>query len=192
MLDTITSRITDQIVLSIPGISPEKAEQIDYGLYMAISDLLKVSAVIIASVFFKLTFQAILALLVFGLLRMSMGGIHAKTQLGCILTYFTIIFGSIELSELITFPFTNLIVFPAGIIAAYLYAPADLPCKPIHSRKRRLILKTCGIAQIVVLFSISFFLPTVYRNIIVLNTFIVISMITPFAYKLTGNKTSNS
>ena len=49
MLEDITKKITNEIVLNVPGISEEKAEQIDYGLYMAIADGLKLLAVLIAA-----------------------------------------------------------------------------------------------------------------------------------------------
>ena len=46
MLANITKKITDQIVLNVPGTSEEKAEQLNYGLYIAFTDILKLIAVL--------------------------------------------------------------------------------------------------------------------------------------------------
>jgi len=193
MLSKITEKIVKQIVLNIPQITPEKAEQIEYGLYMAFSDVLKVLLLVLLSIPFGLFGKVLVAILSFGMLRVFLGGIHSKSEIACIITYFIIVYGSVGLSLVInSFSYLNLIVFPVAIILAFMYAPADMPCKPIASRKHRKKLRICGLTELAIMFIITFTVPNVYSNIISINTLITAVMLTPLVYKLTGNKLSNA
>ncbi|QNU67232.1 accessory gene regulator B family protein [Ruminiclostridium herbifermentans] len=191
MLDLITKKITNQIVLNFPNITTEKAMEIDYGLYMAFSDILKALTIIIVSLPFGLFLEVLTAIFTFGLLRMFLGGIHSKTQLGCLSAYFFIIYGNCILSILVTYDFLNVVLLPVSIVIAFLYSPADLPSKPILSKKQYKKLKLFGMIELIILFTISFFVPKVYSNIICINSFVVTILITPAAYKLTKNTLSN-
>ncbi len=131
MLANITKKITDQIVLNVPGTTEEKAEQLNYGLYIAFTDILKLIAVLsVAFVLGQFKF-ALLAVVVFAVNKSYFGGVHAKTQLGCVITHFILIFSSIYLSQAINIRYFNVILFIVSGILVVLYAPADLVSKPI-------------------------------------------------------------
>ncbi|QNU65784.1 accessory gene regulator B family protein [Ruminiclostridium herbifermentans] len=188
MLSKIVKKLTEQIVLNVPGITEEKAEQIDYGLYTAFSDVLKLLAVLItAQILGKLDY-ALVAVIVFAVNKSYLGGVHAKTQLGCLITHFTIIFGSIYLSEIISIRHFNVILFLVAIVLAILYAPADLVTKPIITLKRKKELKIKGIIVLLIYFFTTFFTPSIYSNIISIITLISTFNVTPIMYKLTKNK----
>ena len=190
MLSTITAKITKQVTVTFPEITPEKAEQIDYGLYMAISDILKVSALLIVSLFLSLTSQVAVAIFTLGMLRVFLGGVHSKTQLGCVISYFAFIYGSVGLSNLIEAKFLNIPLFTTSFVLAYLYAPADLPCKPIVSKRHRHKLRVYGFVTLFVFLIISFFVSERYSAIISINTLFVCIMLTPIVYKITKNRLS--
>ncbi len=190
MLSRITEYITKQAVLVLPDITPEKAEKIEYGLYMGISDISKVIALLIVSIplnIFLLVFTAILSA---GLLRLFLGGIHSKTQIGCLISYFLSIYGSVYLSYIIPMKI-NIIIFIIVYTLTYLYAPADLPSKPIVSNNHKRKLRLYGFITLSLLFLSTILVSNLFANIITINALIVAIMITPLAYKVTGNTLSN-
>ncbi len=188
MLSKIVKKITDQIVLNVPGITEEKAEQIDYGLYTAFSDVLKLLAVLLVALILGKLEYALVAVIVFAINKSYLGGIHAKTQIGCLITHFTIIFSCVYLSEVINIRYFNVILFLVAIVLAVLYAPADLVSKPIITVKRKQELRIKGSIVLLICFIATFFVPSVYSNIISLITLISTINVTPIMYKLTKNK----
>ncbi len=190
MLESITKSITNEIVQSLPEYQ-DKAERIEYGLYMALSDTPKVLALILISLPLNLLMHVLVAIVTFGMLRVFLGGIHSKTQIQCIITYPIFIYGSIYLSIMFNIPHINLVGFTIAIMLAFIYAPADLPCKPVRSKYHRKKLRILGLTSLLILFAISFFVPSEFSNLICLNSLIVSLMLTPIVYKITGNTLSN-
>lgn len=188
MLSRITKKITDEILLTVPGITEEKAEQIDYGLYMAISDGFKLIAVLLTALFLGQIQYALVAVIVFSVNKSYLGGIHAKTQLGCLVTHFSFIFGTIYLSHFIKLSFLNIILFIISGFLVYLYAPADLASKPIITEKRWKELRIKGSIVFILFFLISIFVPREYSNVISIITLITTINLTPEVYKITKNR----
>jgi len=191
MFSKISQGVTNRIIKNFPDVTQEKAEQIEYGLYMFLADITKASIILIIAVLLGVFKYAIVIIALFGMLRACLGGIHSKTHLGCIATYVTIVFGDIYISQVLEIKFINFIVFPIALVLAYLYAPADLPCKPIKSKKQRKKLRIEGHILLIIYFTLSLFLPIVWKNIVSLITVIVIFMITPVAYRITNNRRSD-
>lgn len=188
MLSKITKKITNEIVVTVPNITEEKAEQIQYGLYLAISDGLKLIAVMLTAYFLGQLPLALTAGAVFALNKSFLGGIHAKTQLGCIITYFIFILGSIYSSKIIEISYFNIILFIVSGILVYLYAPADLASKPIITEKRWKELRVQGSIAVAVFFIITFFVPREYSNVISIVTLINSINMTPLLYTITKNR----
>ncbi len=188
MLSRITKKITDEILVTVPGISEEKAEEIDYGLYMAFSDGLKLIAVLLTAYIVGQFNYALVAVIVFSVNKSYFGGIHAKTQIGCVVTHFSFIFGTIYLSHFIKFGFLNVVLFVISGILVYLYAPADLTSKPILTEKRWKELRIKGSIVLILCFLISIFAPRVYSNVISIITLITTVNLTPVVYKITKNR----
>ncbi|EPR14111.1 accessory gene regulator ArgB-like protein [Ruminiclostridium papyrosolvens] len=188
MLEDITKKITSEIVLNVPGISEEKAEQIDYGLYMAFADGLKLLAVLIAALLLGQLKYAIVAVIVFSFNKSYLGGVHAKTQIGCVITHFSFIFGTVYLAQILNIKFLNIVLFTISGILTFLYAPADLVSKPIVTEKRKRELRIKGSILLAICFVITLIVPNIYSNIISVITLISTVNITPIVYKLTKNK----
>ncbi len=188
MLGNITKKITNEIVLNVPGISEEKAEQIDYGLYMAFADGLKLLAVLIAALLLGLLKYAIVAVIVFSLNKSYLGGVHAKTQIGCVITHFSFIFGTVYLAQILNIKFLNIVLFAISGILTFLYAPADLASKPIITEKRKRELRIKSSILLVTCFAFTLIVPNIYSNIISVITIITTVNITPIVYRLTKNK----
>ncbi|WP_024831453.1 accessory gene regulator ArgB-like protein [Ruminiclostridium josui] len=188
MLEEITKKITNEIVLNIPGISEEKAEQIDYGLYMAFADGLKLLAVLLTALFLGQLKYAVVAVIVFSLNKSYLGGVHAKTQIGCVITHFLFIFGTVYLAQILNIKFLNIVLFAISGILTFLYAPADLTSKPIVTEKRKKELRIKGSILLAICFVITLIVPDIYSNIISVITLISAVNITPIVYRLTKNK----
>lgn len=188
MLEEITKKITNEIVLNIPGISEEKPEQIDYGLYMAFADGLKLLAVLLTALFLGQLKYAVVAVIVFSLNKSYLGGVHAKTQIGCVITHFLFIFGTVYLAQILHIKFLNIVLFAISGILTFLYAPADLTSKPIVTEKRKKELRIKGSILLAICFVITLIVPDIYSNIISVITLISAVNITPIVYRLTKNK----
>ncbi len=188
MLEEITKKITNEIVLNIPGISEEKAEQIDYGLYMAFADGLKLLAVLLTALFLGQLKYAVVAVIVFSLNKSYLGGVHAKTQIGCVITHFLFIFCNVYLAQILNIKFLNIVLFAISGILTFLYAPADLTSKPIVTEKRKKELRIKGSILLAICFVITLIVPDIYSNIISVITLISAVNITPIVYRLTKNK----
>lgn len=188
MIAKFAKKITNQIVLNVPGTTEEKAEQINYGLYIAITDVLKLVAVLsVAFVLGQFKF-ALVAVAFFAINKSYYGGVHAKTQLGCVIAHFMLVFGSIYSSQIINIRYFNVVLFIASGILVVLYAPADLVSKPIITVKRKKELRIKGIILLVMCFIITFIVPVVYSNIISIITLISAINLTPIMYRITKNQ----
>lgn len=188
MLSKYVNKITNAITIYVPGISEEKAEQIEYGLYTFFSDGLKLLAVsLVALILGKLKYTLV-AVFVFAMYKSYLGGAHAKTQIGCIITYFILIFGSVYLSEIINIRYFNVIIFIVSAILVAKYAPADIVSKPIVTKKRKNELKIKGSILLTICLIITFIASNTYSNVISIITLISSINITPVVYEITKNK----
>lgn len=192
MFSKISNYVTDLIYETMPDIKPERREIIEYGIYMTVSEFVKIGLIIIIAAILHIVPYVFGVIAVFGILRVFLGGIHAKTHWGCILTHSIIVFGVVALSfiskvdRLYILPFTALFSY----IAAYRYAPADLPQKPVKSKKQRRYLRIGGAILLTGLFAASLYTSQVWSNIILFSCFIQAFFMTPLAYRFSKNKYS--
>ena len=190
MFSKISNYITDLIYDTLPDVQPERREIIEYGVYMTVSEIVKISLIIIVSIILHIFPYVFGVIAVFGVLRTFLGGTHAKSHWGCILTHSTIVFGVVALSfvsgidRLYILP----LVAPFSYFTAYKYAPADLPQKPVKSKRQRKQLRIGGAVLLMILFTASVFTPQIWSNIILFTCFIQALLMTPLAYKITKNK----
>jgi len=192
MFSKISNYMTDLIYDTLPNVDPERREIIEYGVYMSVSEIVKIGLIILISVILHILPYAFGVIAVFGVLRVFMGGIHAKTHLSCVITHSIVVFGVVGAAFIS--PIDNLYVLPSvaifSYIAAYKYAPADLPQKPIKSKKQRKQLRIGGAVLLTILFTASVFTPQLWSNIILFSCFIQALFMTPLAYKVSKNKYS--
>jgi accessory gene regulator B len=181
--------ITDQIYATVTGVEPEKREVIEYGAYMALSEISKIGLLIIISLFLNVFWYVFGIIMLFGLLRWNLGGVHAKTHWACLLSYFCIIYGTLGASFLLSNHrlVFDIIIIPFSFFVSYKYAPADMPVKPVSSKKQRKRLRITGFILLAVLFILAQFANLILFNIIMLTIAITAVLMTPPIYKLTNN-----
>lgn len=190
MFDKISNYMTDMIYSTLPNIAPERREIIEYGVYMTVSELVKISVIVMISILLGIVPYVIATVAIYGIQRTFLGGIHAKTHLGCILTHSAIVFGVVAASIYLGIDRLYLIltVVPISYVTAYLYAPADLPQKPVKSKRQRKQLRTGGFILLAALFAAAWFLPETWSRIILFTCFIQSLLMTPIAYRISKNK----
>ena len=190
MFDKISKYVADMIYSTLDGVDPEKREIIEYGVYMTVSEIVKISIILAVSLILGIVPYVAAAVAAYGVQRMMLGGIHAKSHLGCMITHSAIVFGVVAASLIsnIDRVCLLLVIAPFSYLTAYLYAPADLPQKPVKSRKQRMQLRIGGFILLTGLFAASYFLPAVWSNIILFSCFLQAVFMTPLAYRISKNK----
>jgi len=195
MIDMLSLKLTNIIKNNLGDITEEKAEEINYGLNIIIYEFIVYVVLIPIMIISGLFKYCITYITIYGILRIFTGGAHAKTRLGCFLTYSISLFGICYLSKFI--PAINLtftiIVFLAGIFVFYIYAPGDTIEKPILSKKQIKKMKFLSIMLLLYIFIITMiirhFNQTLY-NVIIFTIIEVVFFLTPIGYKLYGCKLS--
>lgn len=170
-----------------------KLEQVEYGIYMLISEIVKLAIILIISALLNIFVYSAVAIIIFGIHRGFIGGVHAKTHWGCFLSYSAIIFGTLLISLYLN---VNMLIlfftlYPVCMFIAYKYAPADIANKPIVSKRQRRYLRAGGFIFLTLVFISSLFVPQPYANILVFISLAECITMLPIVYSITGNKYGN-
>jgi accessory gene regulator B len=130
---------------------------------------------------------SVFVILIFGVLRNFLGGVHAKSHLGCFLSYFftvlLIISAGLETTENQAIVIM-LLALPAVVLSILKYAPADTEEKPIVSLRQRKQLKLMGLFTVLVLMIVSLIIDTPFGGFIVYTIIAQILLMHPVSYKL--------
>lgn len=190
MFSKISNYVTDLIYETMPDIKPERREIIEYGVYMSVSEFVKIGLIVIISAILHIVPYVAGVIAIYGVQRLFLGGIHAKTHWGCVLTHSASVFGVVALSFVLKIDRLYILPFVAlfSYISAYRYAPADLPQKPIKSKKQRRYLRIGGAILLTGLFTASLCVSQVWSNIILSSCFVQAFFMTPLAYRISKNK----
>lgn len=190
MFNKISNYVTNMIYETLPNVDPERREIIEYGVHMTLSEIVKIGLLIILAAILRIVPYVLGVIIVYGVQRTFLGGLHAKTHLGCIITHSCIVFGVIVLSlfSQIDRWYLLLVIAPFSYITAYKYAPADMPQKPVNSKKQRKQLRIGGFILLTILFTAAIFGDKLWSNIILFTCFIQAVLMTPLLYKITGSK----
>lgn len=193
MRDYLVGNSLNIIKKQNPDYSNEKIEILEYGLtglYIFISKSIVIFSI---AYFLGILKELIIFMIIYNLIRTVSFGMHATSSMACLIGSAISFLLATYLCKFFALPIGFKIVF--GIIAiiyVYLHSPADTEKRPIISPKRRLIYKVLStlISIIMVICSI------LIDNMFISNSFIIALliqcfMISPFAYKITGQKYDN-
>ncbi len=187
MLNKFTKYLTEFTISVYPEITSDKAEQIEYGLYMIISDGIKLLAISLISLILGIFNLSIIAVIVFSLCKTYFGGAHANTQIKCFMIHFIVIFSTVFVSQAISSKILLLFFLVSGFLF-YKFAPADTLAKPILTYKRWQELRIRGFVLLCIFFLVACIVPVCYANVITVIVFICALNITPVAYKISNSK----
>jgi|LSQX01.1.fsa_nt_gb accessory gene regulator B len=180
---------------NVNGMNDEKLEVIYYGLYLFLSDIIKISVILFVAFVQGLFMHVIITLSCLGILRTFAGGIHSKTWLGCFVANCLITFGTVYLAIFLSFIkpiLICLLVMPVCFAIIHIYAPSDHENKPVVSIRQRKRLKlTSNIILILEFIIASFLVGQPYSNIIIFTALATSLLMLPIAYKITDNHHGN-
>lgn len=191
MIDKICDKLIKRIRAKMPEVDDERAEVIKYGLELIIGEVPKFFITLgIAWILgvFKYTLITILIVLPY---RLSAGGLHLKTHLGCILGTNLFYVGSAFISKYIVFPslltrwifILGVLIFSSIMIA--LYAPADTENIPILQKKVRKNKKIKSYISILFMVILSIIVKdNVISNICIIGMLIQSINISKLAYSI--------
>ncbi len=193
MRDYIVSGSLNLIKRDNPDYSDEKLEILEYGLTGLYIFISKSIVIFTIAYFLGILKELIIFMLIYNLIRSVSFGMHATSSTACLIASAVSFLSATYLCKNFVLPIGFKIIFGIiSIIYVYLHSPADTEKRPIISPKRRLIYKSLStfIAFIMVICSI------VLDNVFISNSFTIALlmqcfMISPFAYKMTGQKYDN-
>lgn len=195
MIDKICQWLTQKIRKQMPEIDDEKAEVIFYGIQLIVGEVPKFFLMFGTGILMGLWWQTALAFFLLLPYKVTTGGFHLKTHLGCILCTNLIYCGNAYFSMIWNFPnevskyITILAIWIFGIIMISIYAPADTENVPILTKKERKVKKILSYIFLAIYMIVALLIPNrIISNIFIFGTFIQTLTITKIAYIITKNK----
>lgn len=170
-----------------------KLKEIKYGLeilYLTITKFIVISIITILLGIFK---EYVLLFFLYGILRISGFGLHAKTTKNC---YIISIITYILFPFLIKYmPYNDLGAIILSCISFFtilLFSPADTEKRPLINKKKRTILKLITLFSTIVYIILIFIIKSQYYKKILLFSLTLESLaINPISYKFLGLKYNN-
>lgn len=194
MIEKFCEFLTKKIRKSMPEITDERAEAINFGLQLVIGEVPKTFIMILIAYLLGILELSILAFLIVSPYRMFSGGFHLKTHIGCIIGTTLFYSGNVMLSKVVVFNSISKIIFILlvwvfSMWMVKLYAPADTENVPIISKKIRKTKKIMSYITLTLTLLVGAFITnSVISNICIFGSLIQTLSITRFMYKLTNNK----
>lgn len=166
----------------------EKIEELEYGISVAVQNLLKTLLLIVLIVYLKIFWYVAVFMAAYSLLRIFSFGIHVRSSIICTIWGLLNYIGGAFLAMNIRISiFISTIIFVLCFILLWLYAPAGTEARPIGTKQYgRLKLRT--LTMLTLLFTVSLILKilgeVIYYNIIVLSMAAQTINVLPITYKI--------
>ena len=112
-----THEISRKIIsknLTVEQYSSDEIILAEYGVEAILNNVLKYMLVLIIAVIFKRGIDGFAILIVFAMLRFCFGGIHCKSDIGCLLLMVLLFVGTIFCIEVITWDIENMWILVLG------------------------------------------------------------------------------
>lgn len=195
MIEKFCNYLTAKIRKSMPEVTDERAEVINYGLQLVVGEVPKVFIMLLIAYALGILKLSIIAFLIIMPYRTFAGGFHLKTHIGCIIGTTLFYCGNVILSQHIIieqFFIKAILVLAVWIFSMWmikLYAPADTENVPIISKKDRKYKKVMSYITMTFTLIVGLFIKnSVISNMLIFGVLIETLAITRFVYKLTKNK----
>lgn len=195
MIEKFCNYLTAKIRKSMPEVTDERAEVINYGLQLVVGEVPKVFIMLLIAYAIGILKLSIIAFLIIMPYRTFAGGFHLKTHIGCIIGTTLFYCGNVILSQHIIieqFFIKAILVLAVWIFSMCmikLYAPADTENVPIISKKDRKYKKVMSYITMTFTLIVGLFIKnSVISNMLIFGVLIETLAITRFVYKLTKNK----
>lgn len=195
MIDNICEYLMKKIEKQMPDINEDRKEIIMYGLELIIGEVSKLILLFLIAIILRIGWLVILAYISMLPYKITAGGFHLKTHIGCLIGTFIIYFGNVFLSKYIIIEPQYIRYTVTGIIWLFslfmisLYAPADTINLPILRSKERKVKKILSYIFMSISLIISLIINNpIISNILLFNVIIESFSISKIAYMLTKNE----
>lgn len=195
MIEKFCLVLTDKIRKSMPEITDERAEVINYGLQLVIGEIPKLFIMLLIAYALGIFQLYLIAFLIIIPYRTFSGGVHLKTHIGCIIGTSFFYCGNVLLSKAVSLePFfmkvlVAFLVWIFSMIMIKLYAPADTENVPILRKKDRVLKQIMSYITMTLTIGASFLVKDeVISNMLIFGVLFQTITITKFIYKITKNK----
>ena len=194
MVETICNKLTSRIRKEMPDINDERAEVINYGLQLIIGEIPKFFILLTLAYILGVLKESILLVIMMTPYRITSGGVHLHTHIGCIIATSVFYIGNAVLSKYLVLTraveyIITGIVWAFSMIMIKLYAPADTEEVPILRKKERMAKKILScIVMTASLIASLIIKNTVISNLLLFGILFQTITITRLIYKITGNK----
>ena len=188
--------IINNIMLNIKNnkdYTEQKLNEIRYGLEALYLTSTKIAVIYIIAVILNSYKELTLIFLLYGTLRLTGFGIHAKSSKECWISSLLIFVPIPYLLKFIFIPkYINIILSIIGTILLLIYSPADTEKRPLIHKTKRIIYKilTTTISTIYTILNI-ITKDNILSNIITFSILLEAIIVLPISYKLFGLKYNN-
>lgn len=188
--------IINNIMLNIKNnkdYTEQKLNEIKYGLEALYLTTTKITVIYIIAIILNSYKELTLIFLLYGTLRLTGFGIHAKSSKECWISSLLIFVPIPYLLKFIFIPkYINIILSIIGTILLLIYSPADTEKRPLIHKKKRITYKiiTTIIGTIYTILNIVIN-NNILSNIITFSILLEAIIVLPISYKLFGLKYNN-
>ncbi len=192
----ITKKLIDKLAAKLnQNLNKEGLElkKMKLGLEIVLINASKFLVVFIISAYLNLFKEALLMVVVFGSLRKSAFGIHAKSSLICTINTLGMFVGGAYISQNIKLNnYTVLGAFLIMNLLMYKYAPADTENHPLPGKKLRKQLKKQTVITGVLITFIALLVPSpLVKALMTLASSFAVINILPVTYKILNRRYRN-
>lgn len=161
-------------------------EKLYLGILSVVTNFIKILIICLISLAMDLLEETLIIMIIFGSLRLTAAGLHAKSSLTCTITSILAFIGGAYMSKQLVINTTDFII-TAGIIVIllYKYSPADTENRPILDKKRRKVLKNQTLVTSLLYLSSGLIInDSILMNLTIYAMMFEMISILPITYKL--------
>lgn len=192
MLDKISNKILQKIA---SNSTDEEKEVLLFGITRIVEDIPKTIGIIAIGLILGILKEMIVVTIIIAAYKSFVGGVHAKTNLGCFI--YSALFYLITIYSAKYLVFTDYskygiyaLIYIFAIYTIIVYVPADVPEIPKVNPKLRKTLKVKSLVSlnIIYLFCIIVIKDIAVTNLIIYSVFFISLMTTRTIYKIFKNE----
>ncbi|MBU3129926.1 accessory gene regulator B family protein [Clostridium tagluense] len=191
--EKFSMNLSNYIKKTLPNKTEEELEIIRYGTEVLFMNITKLPIILAVGYILGLFWYTLYTLIIFGILRRFVGGIHARKSITCLISTGFIILGAVYIS--LAYPVTiieKLFIFIVVLYVFFKYAPADTEEKPYLDKSVRQNLKIKSILTACVYFFLSIFIKNLFfSNVFLHILWIEAILICPITYKILNRRYNN-
>lgn len=173
-----------------PYIENKNINRVRLGLEVILINISKFVVIFSIAAAMGVFWESAIVLTAFGILRRTIGGIHAKSSNRCTVFSAMLIVGGGIFPYIITLNNKAiLVIFIINAILTYKYAPGDTEKNPIKDIKKREILRTESLKRVAFLAIVTLIIPNeIIKTLLTFGTTAAVISILPMLFTACGQK----